>query len=424
MHSICLLESVSRADGGIFEAELALQRELHLGQGVTIDVVGMEDRFSSEDASRWLPLNPRVVKVQGPGAYGYSRDLLPALDPKADLLYAATLWKYPSWAALQWVERTGKPMMVAPHGSLDAWALRHAAWKKKIAALLFKNRQLHRATCLRALSQAEADSFRAYGLTNPIAIVPNGIDLVEDDFTKLETGNWKPERGGRKTLLFLGRIHPKKGLTNLIRSFKQALDGRRSTIDPSPWQLVIAGWDQGGHESELKSLCDDLGLGFGTTGSLSSGLRFPVCLPGRCVASVAAGFHAPVFFSGPAFGQDKEDLLRSADAFILPSFSEGLPMSVLEAWSYGLPVVMTPECNLPEGFVAEAAIRIGTGVDSIVEGLEALFSMNDDDLGTMGDKGRALVKVRFTWQTIAAQMKEVYHWMLEGGSAPHCMRVH
>jgi poly(glycerol-phosphate) alpha-glucosyltransferase len=189
MHTICLLESVSRADGGIFEAELALQRELHLGQGVEIDVVGMEDRFTSEDSSRWLPLKPKVIKVRGPGALGYSPDLFPALDSKADLLYAATLWKYPSWAALQWAERTGKSMIVAPHGSLDSWALSNAAWKKRIASVLFKGRQLRRAACLRALCQSEVESFRKYGLTNPIAVIPNGVELPEADLTKLETRN-------------------------------------------------------------------------------------------------------------------------------------------------------------------------------------------------------------------------------------------
>jgi len=393
MHSICLLESVSRADGGIFEAELALQRELHLGQGVEIDVVGMEDRFTSEDSSRWLPLKPRVIKVRGPGALGYSPDLFPALDSKADLLYAATLWKYPSWAALQWAERTGKPMIVAPHGSLDSWALSNAAWKKRIASVLFKGRQLRRAACLRALSQAEADSFRAYGLTNPIAMVPNAVDLAEDG---------KVESGGKKTLLFLGRIHPKKGLPNLIRAFKKA---RRA----SEWQLVIAGWDQGAHESQLKSLCDAL--------SLSWYDRRDVKAPPS-----AFGRQSSVLFSGPVFGQGKEDLLRSADAFILPSLSEGLPMSVLEAWAHGLPVVMTPECNLPEGFDSGAAITIGADTESIAQGLNELYSMSEGDLRTMGVRGRQLVKKRFTWQTVAQQMREVYDWMLGGGQAPACVR--
>ena len=409
MHSLCLLESVSRADGGIFEAELALQRELHLGHGVKIDVVGMEDRFSSEDASRWLPLKPRVIKARGPAVFGYSPDLLPALDPKADLLYAATLWKYPSWAAMQWAERTGKPMITAPHGSLDAWALGNAAWKKRIAAMLFKDRQLHRATCLRALSKAEADSFRAYGLKNPIAIIPNAVDLVEGESEKQKA------KGESKMLLFLGRIHPKKGLPNLLRAFKKALDARRSTLGSRPWQLVIAGWDQGGHEAELMNLCKELGLSF-------SHKMHKMHKENKTEDASAFSLQYSVFFHGPAFGQEKEDLLRSADAFILPSVSEGLPMSVLEAWAHGLPVVMTPECNLPEGFASGAAIMVGADTESIGQGLNDLFSMSGADHGSMGQRGRQLVKERFTWRTIAAQMHEVYEWALGGGQAPETVR--
>ena len=93
-------------------------------------------------------------------------------------------------------------------------------------------------------------------------------------------------------------------------------------------------------------------------------------------------------------------------------------MSVLEAWAYGLPVVMTPECNLPEGFIADAAIRIETSAESIAEGLRTLFSMNDSDLISMGQRGRALVTERFTWQAVAERMKQAYDWMLGGGVPP------
>jgi poly(glycerol-phosphate) alpha-glucosyltransferase len=405
MHTICLLESVSRADGGIFEAECALQRELHLGQGVSVDVVGLEDRFTTQDAARWLPLKVSAVKTRGPCVLGYSPELLTAIDPKADLLYAATLWKYPSWAALQWAERTGKPMMAAPHGSLDVWALSNAAWKKRIAAVLFKNRQLHQATCLRALCTSEAEAIRAYGPTNPIAIIPNGINLPEGELTK-------PEVGGRRTLLFLGRMHPKKGLPNLIRGFKKAIYATPSTAD-APWQLVIAGWDQGGHEAELMKLCDELGIK-----SKKLKVEGEKVVSDIALASGLSTLDSEIIFFGPAFGDDKKSLLRCADAFVLPSFSEGLPMSVLEAWSYRLPVVITPECNLPEGFAADAAIRIDTGTESIAQGLNSLFSMSTSDLHAMGAKGRALVEERFTWQTIAAQMREVYDWMLGGGTRP------
>jgi len=165
---------------------------------------------------------------------------------------------------------------------------------------------------------------------------------------------------------------------------------------------VIAGWDQGGHEAELMKLCEELGLSFERRGTSDDGRESA----------------ASIVFFGPAFGNDKKSLLRTADAFILPSFSEGLPMSVLEAWSYKLPVVMTPECNLPEGFAADAAIRIETGAESIAQGLDLLFSMSASDLQSMGAKGRTLVEERFTWKTIAAQMREVYDWMLGGGTRP------
>ena len=408
MHSICLLESVSRADGGIFEAELALQRELHLGHGVKIDIVGMEDRFSVKDVSRWLPLKPRVIKVQGPGAFGYSRDLLPALDPKADLLYAATLWKYPSWAALQWAELTGKPMIVAPHGSLDAWAMRNAAWKKSIAAALFKNRQFKKAACLRALSTAEAASCREYGLRGPIMIIPNGVDLPLEEAVKDSSNH---EGVGLRKLLFLGRIHPKKGLPNLIRAFKRNLDNSGSNQE-CPWQLIVAGWDQVGHESELKSLCDEIGLSW-SDHRISS----------EAQDSQSSSPESEVCFYGPAFGQQKKDLLRSSDAFILPSLSEGLPMSVLEGWAYALPVLMTEECNIPEGFAAGAALRITTDIEGIASGLDTLFSMSEAERLAMGERGRELVKENFTWERVASQMKAAYNWLLGGGAAPASVRL-
>lgn len=93
-------------------------------------------------------------------------------------------------------------------------------------------------------------------------------------------------------------------------------------------------------------------------------------------------------------------------------------MSVLEAWSYRLPVLMTEHCNLPEGFAAEAAIRIGTDVESIAEGLHQLLQSTIPDLQSIGRNGRALVESQFTWPQVAAQMKEVYEWVLGGGPAP------
>jgi poly(glycerol-phosphate) alpha-glucosyltransferase len=128
-----------------------------------------------------------------------------------------------------------------------------------------------------------------------------------------------------------------------------------------------------------------------------------------------------VVFAGPAFGEVKDALMRRASAFVLPSFSEGLPMSVLEAWAYRLPVLMTEYCNLPEGFAAGAAVRTGTGVEEIGVGLGEFFGATGGWLEGVGAKGRALVEESFTWVKCAAQMAEVYRWLAGSGARPRCV---
>jgi glycosyltransferase involved in cell wall biosynthesis len=377
MRALCVLESVSRADGGIFEAERALQCTLAEEAGVDVVVVGLRDEFTERDLGRWGALRPRVAEVWGPAGFGWAPGLAGMMREDVELGYCAALWKYPAWAMLEWQKRTGKPVVVAPHGSLDAWALKNSRWKKRLAGWFFKEEQLRRASCFRALCVAEADAIRACGLGQRIEVVPNGVELpanpAEDGRTTIGA------RAGRRRLLFLGRIHPKKGLVGALRAWS-------GMAKRDEWEFVIAGWDQSGHEAELKALCGELGL------------------------RIAEGGGGEVHFHGPAFGEEKEALLRSAEAFVLPSFSEGLPMSVLEAWAYGLPVVMTPECNLPDGFANGAALEIRSGETEKAswEGLLGLLEMTEAERHGMGLRGRRLVEDRFTWPKVAARMREVF----------------
>jgi glycosyltransferase involved in cell wall biosynthesis len=241
---------------------------------------------------------------------------------------------------------------------------------------------LRGAACLRALSEAEAQSIRSYGLRNPICVIPNGVDLPD-----LRESNAKTHSQSRKTLLYLGRLHPKKNISNLIRAWNETFNSQPGSGDR--WDLAIAGWDQGGYESELKR--------------------------------IAAG--TSVVFLGPQFGADKSECYRTCDAFILPSLSEGLPMTVLEAWAHAKPVLMTPECNLQEGFEANAALRIGTTPEEIAAGLKVLREMSDNDRIQMGNRGRALVATRFSWPRIGEQMRAVYDWVLGAGGVPESVIV-
>jgi glycosyltransferase involved in cell wall biosynthesis len=135
------------------------------------------------------------------------------------------------------------------------------------------------------------------------------------------------------------------------------------------------------------------------------------------------GFTDSVQFLGPLFGQDKDAGYGACDAFILPSLSEGLPITVLEAWAYAKPVLMTPECNLPQGFTAEAALQIGTTPEQVAAGLKQLMEMNDDDRRAMGGRGRSLVAAKFSWPQIGEQLRAVYEWVLGGGATPDTVRL-
>jgi poly(glycerol-phosphate) alpha-glucosyltransferase len=274
---------------------------------------------------------------------------------------------------------------------LEPWALQNARWKKRIATLLYEGRHLHGAACLRALCEAEAQSIRAYGVRAPISVIPNGVDLPQ----LTESSEVEPARlafrtfaQGRKILLYLGRLHPKKNVANLIQAWKQIFNSHPS--DREDWVLAIAGWDQAGHERELKTDC---------------------------------GLMAGVRFFGPLFGPEKDAAYRACDAFVLPSLSEGLPMAVLEAWAYGKPVLMTPECNLPEGFATDAAIKIDTTANGIARGLMQWIEMTDSDCAAMGERGRALVAEKFSWPRVGEQMRSVYEWVLGGGAPPDSVRV-
>jgi glycosyltransferase involved in cell wall biosynthesis len=302
---------------------------------------------------------------------------LQALAP--DIVHSHGLWQWPSAVTASWSRRTKRPHVVSPHGMLDPWAWRNSRWKKRIAWSAYDGRNLRTAGCLHALCDSERASIRSFGLRAPIAVIPNGVTLPDD----VDSTSSSPPK-----LVFLGRLHPKKGLTELLKGWSLVPRSKRSD-----WRLVIAGWDDGGHEPGLQRLAADLGI------------------------------QADVDFVGPKFHAEKQQLLATAAGFILPSHSEGLPMSVLEAWSHRLPVLMTPHCNLPEGFATESALEISAEPSSITAGLLRFFEMSPAERVQIGTRGRKLVEERFAWSKVAQQMLAVYEWVLGGGTPPECVRT-
>jgi poly(glycerol-phosphate) alpha-glucosyltransferase len=197
--------------------------------------------------------------------------------------------------------------------------------------------------------------------------------------------------------LFLGRLHPKKGLPNLLEAWAAQKAGGGAAAE---WTLEIAGWDQGGHQEKLQRLASQLGLTW------------------RGPHETATEKTADILFAGPQFDAGRDAAYRRSDGFILPSFSEGLPVAVLEAWSYAKPVLMTPGCNLPEGLTARAAWMMEPNPPDIARALGEFFRTPEDERNAAGQRGRRLVEERFTWTKIGARMSAVYAWLLGKGPKP------
>jgi poly(glycerol-phosphate) alpha-glucosyltransferase len=384
-----LTGSLSREGGGVFSAMQGLSIALR-SRGADVRVFGLADNALNDDRASWGDIPVHVAQIWGPRAFGYAHDLYHAIiSSQLDVLHVLCPWMYPSVVCLRWARATRHPVIVSGNGSFDPWALANARWKKRIADSLYERRHLRRAACVHALCEAEALAMRHYGLDNPVCIIPNGVDLPEAAPSGEIKTPWRNSLPtDAKVLLFLGRLHPKKNVIALIDVWR---DLQRTSAECANWWLVIAGNDQIDYEAECKRHVSEMGA-------------------------------SRVLFVGPQYTSAKDASFRNASAFVLPSLSEGLPMAVLEAWSYGLPVLMTPECNLPEGIKAGAAIQCTYDKDGIERGLLALFSMSDAERHHMGKAARRLVEQRYTWPGVAHDMASVYEWALCGGAPPSCVR--
>ena len=375
-----VLGAASHRAGGLYTSVRRLSQSVQM-QGTEVAVYSLHDSDSATDLPNWDPLPINLFAPAWPAKLGYARGLGPALGLAGhDLLHQHGVWMGFSASVHAWARQNSRPVMISPRGMLDPWALSNSSWKKRLAGLLYENRNLRDAACLHALNESERKSIRGLGLGNPIAVIPNGIDLPSS--SPMPHPNWANNLPlGAQVLLFLGRIHPKKGLDLLLKAMVGNVLGKH-------WHLVVAGWGQESYLSQLQSLTKGLEL-------------------------------APrVHFVGPLHDDAKWAALKYAHAFVLPSRSEGLPMAVLEAWSCGRPVLMTRACNLPEGQKVGAAIETETSIEALRNGLRALAKLSSRQRHAMGQAGRELVSSEFTWHRIAEQMKLTYEWILTGGAAP------
>ena len=354
-----LTASASRLGGGVFEAvvnQARLIREL----GGDVAIFALEDDHSQDDADRFEGAQLSLSKIAGPRQIGYAPDLVPRLiAARLDVLHLHGIWMYPSRAGLAWARKTGGRYIVSPHGMLDPWITARGKWKKALARAGYERTGWQAATFMHALTSSEAEDIRRESGRSDSLVIPNPAPPPAPS----GSADRLPQ------VLYLGRIHPKKNVLALIEGW------RRARL-PEAARLVIAGWGDPGEVARVEA----------------------------AVATAGPG----VRFAGPVFGPEKQDLLSRSRFTILPSFGEGLPMSVLEGWSAGTPALMTPSCNLPEGFAAGAAIDCGQDPASIAFALEQALVQSGEAWQAMSAASRSLASGPFSADAVARKWAAAY----------------
>ncbi|MHA6641617.1 glycosyltransferase [Mesorhizobium sp. A623] len=364
-----LVGSISTSSGGVSEAVRSLSLALRRQPGVSVDIFSLG--APGDDNRDFGDIPVHLARAIGPASFGFAPELdRLLLRHRIDVLHVHGLWMYPSIAARSWARRTGRPYVVSPHGMLDPWALNNSAWKKRLARVVFEDRHLKNAAILHALCDSEHEAIVSAGIDTATVVLPNGVDQQRPVIGQAQ---WRRELGPEaKILLFLGRVTPKKQVAELIRAW---IDEREPG---SPWHLVLAGPVDASYRQALAEI----------------------------IEANQAGKH--VHMAGPVFGKDRDLAYASADAFVLPSLSEGLPMAALEAFAAGLPALLTPQCNLPEAFTARCALRMETDEASIRTGVRRLFDMDEAERLAMGARARRLTSDRFDWTVIAERFGALY----------------
>nr|WP_315188286.1 glycosyltransferase [uncultured Flavobacterium sp.] len=288
-----------------------------------------------------------------------------------DLFHGHGIWEQPVHQMAKKARKRNLPYIISVRGMLEPWSLTQGKFKKKIALMLFQHKDLQRANCLHATGKMELESIRALGFNNPIADIPNGIQTDQypvKDFSK---------KRDLKKILFLSRIHPKKGIEILINSWEKLNPEIREN-----WIVEIAG---NGEETYIQSL-------------------------NKIVQS--KNLQNQITIVGPVFGAEKVNSYQNADIFVLPTYSENFGIVIAEALSCGTPVITTKGTPWEELEKENAGRWIDIGEEPLKIALSELMMKTDFDRETMGKNGRKLIEEKYSIEAVAKKMEELYEWII------------
>lgn len=394
MKVLHVIPSIAQVRGGTSQATIEMVRSLR-SHGIDAEIattndngpnllkVPLRQRIEYEQVPVWFfpRFSPSIKSLR---EFAFSSQLTTWLwqhTTDYNLLHIHAIFSYASTAAMAIARLRRLPYVVQPHGLLCKWSLQQGASKKHIYLTLTEYANLNHSQALVFTSQQEQQEVSKLGLMSPSFILPLGLDLpspIPDARHRLRQLLNVPE--DEPVILFMSRLHPKKGLDYLISALGKLRDRR--------FTFVLAGSGSSDYEAEINELL------------------------------VSADIDTRTYRSGFVKGEMKDLLMQGADIFALTSYSENFGVAVLEAMAVGLPVVVTPGVALASvveqnqlGYVAEL------GVAMIASSLQLCLDY-PQTTKEMGERARQMVRQQYTWERNASKLSEVYTAILKQESLP------
>lgn len=314
---------------------------------------------------------------------------------KFDLIQLQSLWAICYHKVVNIARKYNIPYIITPRGMLEPWSLAQSKWKKKLALALYQMKDLRKAACIFTTAEMEALHVRELGVNVPISVIPNGIET--DTYTCRSSMKMV-----KKQILFLSRIHIKKGIELLIDAFSQL------HLDFPEWNVIIVGNGELNYVESLKQRIRNLELQ-------------------DCVRVLP-----------PVFGDAKIKLYQESSLFCLPSYSENFGMVIAEAMSCGVPVITTNgtpwqilngDCTVKGvnldilGADKQTGWCIDLSVDNLEKTLREAMSMDIYTLYLMGQRASKFINENYNYRSIALKTRILYEWLLDCGDRPFFVQI-